>query len=198
MLDSVRRHLATAIFALVFAPSAAAAAPTILVKFKQPAGAASRIEALGDAAVAQTANRVSIVRLAAGESTAARAAPPNKPANVPYAGPTPQGPALGLNRRTNPDSTWQRRSAATDAPGGLGTSVDVANGILWAAQKGAKVINLRLGGAYSQTVCDAAYTAEHNYGALLVAAAGNDFISTPQSPAACPGVVGVAATDEFD
>jgi hypothetical protein len=39
MLESVRRYLA-AIFALVFAPSAAAATPTILVKFKQPAAAA--------------------------------------------------------------------------------------------------------------------------------------------------------------
>jgi hypothetical protein len=40
MLESVRRYLAAAIFALVFAPSAAAATPTILVKFKQPAAAA--------------------------------------------------------------------------------------------------------------------------------------------------------------
>jgi subtilisin family serine protease len=81
---------------------------------------------------------------------------------------------------------------------GTGTAVDVANGILWAAQKGAKVINLSLSGDYSQTVCDAAYTAEHTYGALVVAAAGNSSSSEPRAPAACPGVVGVAATDDFD
>lgn len=81
---------------------------------------------------------------------------------------------------------------------GTGTAVDVANGILWAVQKGAKVINLSLSGDDSQTVCDAAYTAEHTYGALLVAAAGNSSSSEPRSPAGCPGVVGVAATDDFD
>src|SRR5438128_10072416 len=102
MLDSVRRHLATAIFALVFAPSAAAAAPTILVKFKQPAGAASRIEALGDGAVGQTANRVSIVRLAAGESTAARIAASNKPADVLYPAPNAQAHAPGLDPPHDP------------------------------------------------------------------------------------------------
>jgi hypothetical protein len=42
MLDSARRHLAAAIFALVFAPSGAAATPAILVKFKQPSAAATR------------------------------------------------------------------------------------------------------------------------------------------------------------
>ena len=81
--------------------------------------------------------------------------------------------------------------------GGVGWDVDIANGIVWAARKGAKVINLSLGGTYSRTECDAVHVAE-TYGALVVAAAGNDHTSTPVAPAACRGAVGVAATDELD
>jgi thermitase len=83
---------------------------------------------------------------------------------------------------------------------------DVANGIVWAAQSGAKVINLSLGatgGAYPVTLCNAVQTAISTYGAVVVAAAGNGYpegtpVSTPTYPAACPGVVGVAATDSSD
>jgi hypothetical protein len=85
VLYSVRRHLAAAIFALVFVPSAAASTPTILVKFKQPATAATRIQAPGDDSVGQTANRVSIVRPAHGKSAAARIAAYDKGADVLYA-----------------------------------------------------------------------------------------------------------------
>jgi subtilisin family serine protease len=81
---------------------------------------------------------------------------------------------------------------------GAGYDSDVANGIVWAAVHGARVINLSLGGDYSQTDCDAVATAEEVYGALVVAAAGNDGSSLPTSPAGCPGVVGVAATDDLD
>jgi thermitase len=83
---------------------------------------------------------------------------------------------------------------------------DVANGIVWAAQHGAKAINLSLGavgGAYPATLCNAVQTAIGTYGAVVVAAAGNGYpegtpVSTPTYPAACPGVVGVAATDSSD
>jgi serine protease len=293
MLHLVRRQLAALVVALVLAPSAAAATPTILVKFKQPAGAATRIQALGDDAVGQTANRVSIVRLAPGESAAARITAYDKRADVVYAEPNAQVHALGLSAPNDPSFSSQWAFDATDAlagwglyPGaygatggapiavvdtgvsaahpdltgrvrtdlgasclnltpcvsgpatddnGHGTHVagiagaatnnavgvagvafsspiipvkvldstgsgydsDVADGIIWASQQGARVINLSLGGAYSQTDCDAVATAE-SMGALVVAAAGNSSSSTPSAPAACPGVVGVAATDEFD
>ena len=83
---------------------------------------------------------------------------------------------------------------------------DVADGIVWAAQHGAKVINLSLGatgGAYPLTLCNAVQTAISTYGAVVVAAAGNGDppgtpVSTPTYPAACTGVVGVAATDSSD
>jgi subtilisin family serine protease len=60
-------------------------------------------------------------------------------------------------------------------------------------------MNLSLGGAgFSQTLCDAVTTAQNTYGALVVAAAGNSNTSAPSYPAACPGAVGVAATDAND
>jgi subtilisin family serine protease len=60
------------------------------------------------------------------------------------------------------------------------------------------VINLSIGGGYSQTICNAVSAAEQTYGALTIAAAGNESSSTPSAPAACPGAVGVAATDDLD
>src|SRR5213078_2153349 len=48
-----------------------------------------------------------------------------------------------------------------------------------------------------QTMCNAVSTAEHTYGALIVAAAGNESSSAPSAPAACTGAVGVAATDDL-
>ena len=80
---------------------------------------------------------------------------------------------------------------------GAGYDSDVADGIIWAARHGARVINLSIGGGYSQTMCNAVSTAEHTYGALIVAAAGNESSSAPSAPAACTGAVGVAATDDL-
>jgi subtilisin family serine protease len=74
----------------------------------------------------------------------------------------------------------------------------VANGIAWAAEHGAKVINLSLGGGYSLTECNAVELAINSYHAVVVAAAGNSSVATPSYPAACPGAVGVAATDDSD
>ena len=92
-----------------------------------------------------------------------------------------------------------------DASQGAALS-DVADGIAWAAQHGAKVINLSLGatgGAYPVTLCNAVQTAISTYGAVVVAAAGNGNppgtpVSTPTYPAACPGAIGVGATDSSD
>ena len=82
---------------------------------------------------------------------------------------------------------------------GSGTYASIANGILWAAQKGARVINLSLGGSsFSQALCDAVATAGSSYGALVVAAAGNSSTTTPFYPAACAGSVGVAASTPSD
>jgi thermitase len=81
---------------------------------------------------------------------------------------------------------------------GYGSYAAITNGIVWAAQHGARVINLSIGGTiYSQTVCDAVEEARAE-GAVVVAAAGNFATSVPSMPAGCPGAVGVAATDQHD
>ena len=57
---------------------------------------------------------------------------------------------------------------------GTGSDADVAAGIVWAADHGARVVNLSLGGGESSTVlADAVVYARHR-DVLIVAAAGND------------------------
>jgi len=77
---------------------------------------------------------------------------------------------------------------------GNGTEADLVAGILWAVDHGAVVINISAGDYYySQAEQDAVdYAWEH--GSLIVAAAGNDGDSTLVYPAACTGVMSVAAT----
>jgi subtilisin family serine protease len=91
---------------------------------------------------------------------------------------------------------------------GQGGAWDVMNGIYYATDNGARVINLSLGGysngcSYMEDAIDYA----HAHGVLVVAAAGNDGNadwfdpSDPGNwfyPAACDGVLGVAATDWSD
>jgi len=74
----------------------------------------------------------------------------------------------------------------------------VAAGIIWAADHGARAMNLSLGGSsYSKTLCNAvSYALSH--GSLVVVAAGNSGTSAASYPAACPGALGVAATDSND
>lgn len=72
-----------------------------------------------------------------------------------------------------------------------------AEGIVWAADNGADVINMSLGGAYADPVQAEAVTYARSKGVTVVAAAGNDNVSTPFYPAASPGVIGVAAVDQY-
>ncbi len=62
-----------------------------------------------------------------------------------------------------------------DANGSSSTVGPVANGIIWAANQGAKIINLSLGSLNpSQTMQDAISYAIHHKGSLVIAAAGNN------------------------
>jgi len=76
---------------------------------------------------------------------------------------------------------------------GLGTYEDVAEGILYAADNGVKVINLSIGGyGYSFMLQEAVdYALEK--GCIVVAAGGNDGIEQEIYPAAYPDVIGVSA-----
>lgn len=74
----------------------------------------------------------------------------------------------------------------------------VADGIVWAADNGAKVINLSLGGSSSSSVLQDAVNYAWNKGAVVVAAAGNSGSSAPSYPGYYSNVVSVAATDSND
>src|SRR3989441_9421643 len=83
---------------------------------------------------------------------------------------------------------------------GQGSSTDTAQAIIWAADHGAKVINLSLGTNETPPVepseIHLAIDHEWSKGALIVAAAGNARVGTLDYPARLPEVVSVAAIDE--
>src|SRR5438132_1360361 len=82
---------------------------------------------------------------------------------------------------------------------GEGTSTDTAQAIIWAADHGAKVINLSLGTNETPIEpTDIHLAIDHAWskGALVVAEAGNAGVGTLDYPARLPEVVSVAAIDE--
>ncbi len=83
-----------------------------------------------------------------------------------------------------------------DARGG-GTNVGVADGIRWAADHGADVINLSLGGPLPSLVLQKAVDHARSKGVVVVAAAGNSG-GRVGYPGACKGVIGVSASDDTD
>lgn len=79
---------------------------------------------------------------------------------------------------------------------GRATSASIANGIIWAADHGARVINLSFNGIAGNAVIRTAAEYAHNHGTLVVAASGNCACldPTPENPY----IVSVSATDETD
>jgi serine protease len=80
---------------------------------------------------------------------------------------------------------------------GFGTTADVADGIRWAAEHGADVINLSLGGPRNSGVLQKAINYAISRGSVVVAAAGNTG-GHVQFPGASDGVIGVSATGPDD
>jgi subtilisin family serine protease len=92
---------------------------------------------------------------------------------------------------------------------GSGYNSDIAAGITWAVDHGARIISLSLGGAYSSGVLTSATDYAYSHGSLVVAAAGNCGdgnyaangcpVQNPTIyPAANANVLGIAATDSND
>lgn len=78
---------------------------------------------------------------------------------------------------------------------GGGTVADIAEAIRFAADNGADVINMSLGGAGESQLMEEAIDYAYHKGVFLVAAAGNSNQNAASYPARYPHVVGVAALD---
>jgi len=81
---------------------------------------------------------------------------------------------------------------------GSGTSADVAAGIIWATDHGAKVISMSLGGPSNPSVKQEAVKYALSHDVVVVAAAGNNGDGSMTFPGAQDGVICVAATDSKD
>jgi hypothetical protein len=78
---------------------------------------------------------------------------------------------------------------------GAGNTYNVAQGIIWAADHGAKVINMSLGNYADANFLHDAIRYAYDKDIVLIAASGNDNTEDPGYPAAYPEVFAVAAAD---
>ncbi|HLP92318.1 MAG TPA: S8 family peptidase [Nostocaceae cyanobacterium] len=76
---------------------------------------------------------------------------------------------------------------------GAGTVADIAEAIRFAADNGADVINMSLGGGGESQLMQEAINHAHSKGVVIVAAAGNEDTEGVSYPARYPHVIGVAA-----
>lgn len=74
----------------------------------------------------------------------------------------------------------------------------IASCIIWAADNGARVINMSLGGGAKSKTLENAVNYAWNKGVVIAAAAGNSGNSSPTYPAYYTNVIAVAATDQND
>ncbi|MBH5318113.1 peptidase S8 [Paenibacillus sp. GSMTC-2017] len=78
---------------------------------------------------------------------------------------------------------------------GAGSTYSVAQGIIWAVDHGAKVINMSLGNYAQADFLHDAIKYAYERDVVLIAASGNDNTERPGFPAAYPEVFAVAATN---
>jgi thermitase len=81
---------------------------------------------------------------------------------------------------------------------GSGANSWIANGITWATQNGAKVINMSLGSSAKSATLESAVNYAWKNGVVVVAAAGNSANPSKTYPGAYTNVIAVAATDNKD
>lgn len=81
---------------------------------------------------------------------------------------------------------------------GIGSTSTIAAGIIWAVDRGARVINLSLGAPATTGALSEAVRYASAKGAVVVAAAGNAGSTLPFYPAAEPESISVAGTDAGD
>jgi subtilisin family serine protease len=95
--------------------------------------------------------------------------------------------------------SWQARIMPLKAlaGNGKGTWANVAAAVIYAADNGARIVNLSLGDTQSSQTIELAVQYAQSRGCLLIAASGNSQAAV-EYPAALPGVMAVAATDSAD
>ncbi len=84
------------------------------------------------------------------------------------------------------------------AADGSGSLDKAASGIIYAADNGARVINLSLGAPSGTTTLENAINYAWDHGVLVVAAAGNDAAEKMLYPAGYPNTMAVASTGDAD
>jgi subtilisin family serine protease len=75
---------------------------------------------------------------------------------------------------------------------------NIASAITYAADHGARVINISIAGTMASSTLQSAVDYAWNKGVVIVAAAGNSSSSSPNYPAACNNVIAVSATTSSD
>jgi len=113
--------------------------------------------------------------------------------------------ALGNNRRGVSGVLWRTQILAVKVlnNAGVGRGADLATGVLYAVNAGARILNLSLSGTDRSTALYDAIAYARDHGVLVVVSAGNDGVNldtSPRYPAAfdLDNLVAVAATDRFD
>jgi subtilisin family serine protease len=90
---------------------------------------------------------------------------------------------------------------------GSGSVADIAQGIVYAVDHGARVINISLGSSTDSATMQSAVSYATSRSVIVIAAAGNcgalsmrcfNTLNLPEYPAATPGVIGVGATNMDD
>ncbi|MDW7675196.1 MAG: S8 family serine peptidase [Bacillota bacterium] len=81
---------------------------------------------------------------------------------------------------------------------GHGYDSDIAAAILDAADKGARIINISLGGPEPSNTLLEAINYAHSKGVVIVAASGNASLDSVYYPAAYPNVIAVGAVTQYD
>ena len=84
------------------------------------------------------------------------------------------------------------------AGNGSGTAADIADGIRWATEHGADIVNMSFALSGPDDGVAQAIAFAQSRGVVVVAAAGNAGVADVAYPAGYPGVVSVAGTDSAD
>jgi len=81
---------------------------------------------------------------------------------------------------------------------GVGTEADGAEGIIWAVDHGAKVLNMSFATDINAPALEQAINYAWSHGCISVCASGNEGVSSPRWPAAYTNALAVGATNEYD